>query len=197
MPAAITPSPASRYGGVTWSQMTLEDSLVGTWSLSPPIFSRELLGLALIPGARSSSLCSLDPQCCQLKDPDTVCLCQPALPWSNRDISHISWSLMTTVTHTAQLCTDPYDCYFKTILKLYLLGWLNPDLSLPPTAGSMTKTCVIEELESSKTRHNLPAINILSAPPTISLLLQVKGSAERVGVVHVGVCSAALFFIFL
>lgn len=78
MPAAIIASPASRYGGSTWRQIPLEDSVVGRCSLIFSIFTTELLGRTSM-SAPLSCLCSFEPKCCQLKDPDTVCLCQPAL----------------------------------------------------------------------------------------------------------------------
>lgn len=113
MPAAIMPSPASRYEGITWRQITLEDSLLGTWSLNFCIFSRELLGLGVIPGLHSSCLCTLEPECCQPRDPDTVCLCQPALSHSAdpRDLTHgyqvfILFTDDNLWSYTAQLCID-------------------------------------------------------------------------------------------
>lgn len=78
MPAAIIASPASRYEGSTWRQIPLEVSLVRRVSLIFSIFIKEPLGQSSTPGPLRS-LCSCEPKCCQLEDPDAVCLCQPAL----------------------------------------------------------------------------------------------------------------------
>lgn len=71
MPAVTMPSPASRYEGSTWRQITLDDSLEEIWSFTSSILSGQLLGLRFIA---ANFLCSFEPKCCQLKEPNTVCL---------------------------------------------------------------------------------------------------------------------------
>lgn len=56
MPAVTMPSPASRYEGSTWRQITLDDSLEEIWSFTSSILSGQLLGLRFIAALRSCQL---------------------------------------------------------------------------------------------------------------------------------------------
>lgn len=121
MPAAIIPSPASRYGGSTWRQIPLDDSLVGRSSPIVSSFTREVLGRTSMPGLLSS-LCSFAP----VLPAEGSCYClflsawplpSCRLPWPHADIRYV-------------LMTRRVFFKFKLIiifLLLYLQGCPNPD----------------------------------------------------------------------
>lgn len=59
MPAVTMPSPASRYEGSTWREITLDDSLEELWSFSSPILTGQLLLLRFLSALHSCQLSML------------------------------------------------------------------------------------------------------------------------------------------